>query len=191
MDTFDVTVLPVVTITQGTTPVAEGTDATFTVTATPAPGAALTVNVSVTQSGMFIDGTAPPTVEIPMGSTSATLTVPTDDDSNDEGSGSITATLAAGTGYIVGSPPSAVVTVNDNDGPAEPAVSISAARARVAEGTDATFMVTASTAPASALTVMVSVTQTGMFIMGTAPTSLTVEIPAGMMRATLMVATGE
>ena len=37
MDTFDVTVLPVVTITQGTTPVTEGTDATFTVTATPAP----------------------------------------------------------------------------------------------------------------------------------------------------------
>ena len=59
MDTFDVTVLPVVTITQGTTPVIEGTDATFTVTATPAPGAALTVNVNVTESGTFIMGHGP------------------------------------------------------------------------------------------------------------------------------------
>ena len=189
MDTFDVTVLPVVTITQGTTPVIEGTDATFTVTATPAPSAALTVNVNVTQSGMFIMGTAPPSLTVGT-SGSGTLTVPTDDDSNDEVGGSITATLASGTGYIVGSPSGATVTVNDNDGAVEPAVSISAAPATVTEGTDATFTVTASSAaPTGGLTVNVSVTQTGMFIMGTAPP--TVEIPMGSTSATLMVATDD
>ena len=114
MDTFDVTVLPVVTITQGTTPVIEGTDATFTVTATPAPSAALTVNVNVTQSGMFM-GTAPTSLTVGT-SGSGTLTVPTVDDTTDEVAGSITAMLAAGTGYIVGSQSSATVTVNDNDG---------------------------------------------------------------------------
>ena len=101
-------------------------------------------------------------------------------------SGSITATLAAGTGYVVGSPSSATVAVNDNDGDDEPTVSISAAAATVTEGNPATFTVTASTAPASALTVMVSVTQSGMFIMGTAPPSLTVGTSGS---ATLMVAT--
>ena len=186
MDTFDVTVLPVVTITQGTSPVTEGTAATFTVTATPAPAAALTVNVNVTQSGMFIMGTAPTSLTVGT-SGSGTLTVPTEGDTTDEVDGSITATLMMGTGYIVGSLSSATVTVNDNDGMALPAIGISAAPATVTEGTAATFMVTASTAPASDLTVMVSVTQTGMFIMGTAPTM--VEIPAGMISATLMVPT--
>ena len=184
MDTFDVTVLPVVTITRRTSPVTEGTDATFTVTATPAPTAALTVNVNVTESGMFM-GTAPTSLTVGT-SGSGTLTVPTDDDSTDEGSGSITATLAAGTGYIVGSQSSAVVTVNDNDGPDEPAVSISAAPTTVTEGTPARFTVTATPAPTTALTVNVSVTQTGMFIDGTAPPSLTVGTSG---RATLMVAT--
>ena len=52
----------------------------FTVTASSAaPTGGLTVMVTVTQTGMFIMGTAPPTVEIPMGSTSATLPVPTDE----------------------------------------------------------------------------------------------------------------
>ena len=83
MRTFDVTVLPVVTITQGTSPVTEGTDATFTVTASPVPAAALTVNVNVTQSGMFIMGTAPPSLTVGT-SGSGTLTVPTDDDGTDE-----------------------------------------------------------------------------------------------------------
>ena len=177
---------PTVSISAGGA-VTEGTAATFMVTADIMPVSDLAVNVSVSDSGSFISGTAPTTVMIPAGDTSATLTVATEDDSTDEGSGSITATLASGTGYIVGSPSSAVVTVNDNDGVVEPAVSISAVTSPVTEGTDATFTVMASTPPASALTVNVSVTQTGMFIMGTAPT--TVEIPAGMTSAPLMVAT--
>ena len=60
---------PAVTITAGTSPVTEGTAAEFTVTATTAPSSNLTVNVSVTDSGSFISGSAPTTVTIPMGST--------------------------------------------------------------------------------------------------------------------------
>ena len=79
--------------------------------------------------------------------------------------------------------------MNDNDSPTVVAryQHQRSPRRQVTEGTDATFMVTASTAPASALTVTVTVTQTGMFIMGTAPP--TVEIPAGMTTATLPVPT--
>ena len=173
MRTFDVTVLPVVTITQGTTPVAEGTDATFTVTATPAPTAALTVNVNVTESGMFM-GTAPTILTVGT-SGSGMLTVPTVDDTTDEVDGSITAMLTMGTGYIVGSQSSATVTVNDDDGVMLPAISISAAPATVTEGTERNLHGDGLNGPASALTVMVSVTQTGMFITGTAPPSLTVD----------------
>ena len=177
-----------VTITAGTSPVNEGTAATFTVTASAAaPTGGLTVNVSVTDSGNFISGTIPTMVMINSGATTATLTVNTDDDSVDEVGGAITAVVTAGTGYDVGTAASASVAVNDNDGAVEPSVSISAVNASVTEGTDATFTVTASMMPSSDLTVNVSVTQSGSFISGTAPTMVT--ITSGTTTATLPVAT--
>ena len=177
-----------VTITAGTSPVDEGTDATFTVTASAMPSSALTVNVSVTDSGSFISGSAPTTVTINPGSTSATLTVTTDDDSTDEVGGTITAMVATGTGYDVGTAASASVSVNDNDGAAEPTVTISAGGG-VTEGTSATFTVTASVMPSSNLTVNVSVTDNGSFISGVAPTTVTIN--PGSTSATLTVATDD
>ena len=72
---------PVLTIARDLSTVVEGTDATWTITADTAPSADLTVNVAVTESGSYIDGTAPTTVTLSSGDTTATLTVPTDDDS--------------------------------------------------------------------------------------------------------------
>ena len=109
---------PVLTIARDLSTVVEGTDATWAITADIAPSSDLTVNVDVTQSGTYIDGTAPTTVTLNSGSTSATLTVPTDDDSVDETDGSITATLETGTGYTLGSTTAATITVTDDDVPA-------------------------------------------------------------------------
>ena len=106
---------PQVTISAGTTPVTEGTSATFTITASSAPTSALTVNVNVSETGDVISGTAPSTVTIDANKTSATLTVATDDDGADESNGVITAEVQSGTGYTVGSTSSASVTVEDND----------------------------------------------------------------------------
>ena len=53
-------------------------------------------------------------------------------------------------------------------------MSISAVNAAVTEGMPATFTVTATTAPLSNLTVNVSVTDSGSFISGTAPTTVTI-----------------
>ena len=106
-----------VTISAGTTPVTEGTSATFTITASSAPTSALTVNVNVTQTGDVISGTASSTVTIDANQTSATLTVATDDDAADETNGVVTAEVQSGTGYTVGSTSSASVTVEDNDDP--------------------------------------------------------------------------
>ena len=53
----------------------------------------LHVTVMVTQDGDFISGTAPQTVTFAAGQTTATLSVPTSNDTIDEADGSITATL--------------------------------------------------------------------------------------------------
>ena len=107
--------IPQVTISAGTSPITEGTAATFTITATPAPTTELTVNVNITQTGNVLSGTPPSTLTISANQTTATLTVATDDDNVDEEASAITAALQAGTGYTVGDPSSASVTVNDND----------------------------------------------------------------------------
>ena len=106
---------PQVTISAGTTPVIEGTDVTFTITASFAPTSALTVNVDVSEGGDVISGTAPSTVTIDANKTSAKLTVATDNDDAGEFNSVITAEVERGTGYTVGSTSSASVTVNDND----------------------------------------------------------------------------
>ena len=59
----------------------EGTAASFTVTRIgTALTAPLTVSVTVSESGTVISGTAPSSVVILTGQTSATLTIPTVDD---------------------------------------------------------------------------------------------------------------
>ena len=82
----------------------EGAAAEFTVTADSAPSADLTVNLTVSESGDFVasgdKGSA--TVTITASNTTATLSVPTVNDSADETDGTVTATVATGTGYTVG-----------------------------------------------------------------------------------------
>ena len=166
---------PEIRISAGTA-VTEGAAATFTVTATPAPTTALTVNLSVSQSGSYATTTGTDTVTIPP-SGSATFTVSTTNDSTDEPNGSVTATLSTGTGYTVsGTNKAATVAVSDDDDPpvVTPVISI-AAGSSITEGADASFTVTASPAPTSALTVNVTISQSVSF--GGATGSRTVTIP--------------
>ncbi|MDE2982702.1 MAG: SwmB domain-containing protein [Gemmatimonadota bacterium] len=97
-------------------PVAEGGNATFTLTASPAPSADITVNLGVSQSGNYVADAdlGSKTVTVPTTGT-ATYTVPTVNDATDEPNGSVTVTVQAGAGYNVGAPDAASVTVNDND----------------------------------------------------------------------------
>ncbi len=107
---------PVVSITAGSG-ITEGEAAGFTITASPEPGTALSVDVRVTASGYFGATTGSRTVTIPTGG-SATFSVGTVDDALDEIDGSITGMLQGGSGYTV-SPTqgSATVQVADNDPP--------------------------------------------------------------------------
>ena len=154
---------PEISISAGSA-VSEGADATFTVTASPVPTAALTVNLTVSQSGSFGATTGADTVTIPT-TGSATFTVSTTNDSTDEPDGSVTATLSIGSGYTVsGANNAATVSVSDDDAPpATPVISI-AAGSGVTEGSDATFTVTASPAPTTALNISVTISQSGSYV---------------------------
>ena len=108
--------IPVITISGGSA-VTEGTDASFTVNANPAPATNLDVTVAVTQSGDFVASSnrGSKTVTINANATSKTYTVPTVNDVVDEANGSVTVTVNSGQGYTVGSTAAATVTVNDDD----------------------------------------------------------------------------
>ena len=177
---------PEVSVTGGAG-VTEGGDATFTVTASPAPASNLSVSLTVSASGDYGAATGQRAVTVPT-TGSATLTVGTADDDADEADGSVTATVDAGSGYTVSSTQgaatvgAATVGVADDDDAPVPEVSVTAGG--VTEGGDATFTVTASPAgrrPA----VSVTVTASGDY--GAATGQRTVTVPTGS--ATLTVGT--
>ena len=116
---------PEITIAAQTETVVEGLDATFTLTASRAPGADLTVHLTVTEAegSDFVvaeqEGAA--TATLAQGETEATFAVPTVDDTTDEPDGVVSASLASdgeeGLRYTIAAAPgdSASVAVTDND----------------------------------------------------------------------------
>ncbi|MCY3596436.1 MAG: hypothetical protein OXG71_03240 [Rhodospirillales bacterium] len=165
---------PEVTITAGSG-VTEGTAATFTLTADPAPSAALDVSVTVATDGDYGITAGERTVTIPT-TGSYTLTLATTGDEADEADGSVSVTVDDGTGYTVGDASSGSVAIADDDSPpaAEPEVTITAGDG-VTEGTAATFTLTADPAPAAPLDVTVTVAADGDY--GIAAGTQTVTIP--------------
>ena len=110
--------MPRISITAGAT-VTEGAAAVFTLTRSGTTTAALTVNVSVTETGAMLSAFRPSTVTFDAGDDSAPLTVATVNDNVVEGASDVTAEVQADTAtppnYAVGLTGSATLTVNDND----------------------------------------------------------------------------
>ena len=105
-----------VSIAAAATPVTEGADAVFTLTRTGDASSALTVGVSVSVSGAFLDVTAPTEAGFAAGASTATLRVATANDGTAEADGRVSASVASGTGYVVSvGAGSAGVDVFDND----------------------------------------------------------------------------
>ena len=130
---------PTVSIASGSG-VTEGTAASFTVSVSPALGADasnMTVNLNVGQMGSYVASgdLGMKQVTINAGSGSATYSVPTAADRQDEAAGSVTVNVDPGGGYQVsGSSASASVAVADND---NTTVSLSAAAGNIAEASGA------------------------------------------------------
>ncbi len=177
---------PEVSIAAGSD-VVEGSNATFTLAASPAPAANLDVTVTVSATGSYGVTTGSQSVSIPT-SGSATFTVATSGDTVDEVDGSVTVTLVDGAGYDLNSSASAAsVTVSDDDDPPPPVPEVSiTAGSTVTEGSNATFTLTASPVPSAALQVNVNVTASGDY--GVTAGSQTVSIPTSG-SATFTVAT--
>ena len=156
---------PLVSVTAGTSPVTEGTAASFTLTASPAPTTAITVSYTVTQSGSYVTsgGTGSKSVSIGTSGT-ATVTVPTQDDSTDETNGSVTITINTGADYAPGSSSTATVNVNDDDGGGTLPVLKMEPGSVTTEGSTAYFSVSASPSVSGTLSVSYTVTQNGAFV---------------------------
>ena len=107
---------PSVTITGGPAEMSEGSTASFTLTANPAPSASFTVTVNVTDSGDFATAGQSGSRTVSIGPDGAgSFTVTTVDDGVYELNGAIRATVQVGDGYTVGAPSLASVAVTDND----------------------------------------------------------------------------
>ncbi len=174
--------VPEITLSGGS-PVTEGGDASFTLTATPAPASNIQVSVTVSETGSFAVPGAIGTRAVTVGTSgTADFTVATDDDDADEADGSIDATITAATGYTVGGPAVASVAVSDNDTPVVKITTTSGGT----EGGDASFTLAATPAPASNLAVSVAVTAMGDYGVATGDRKVTIPTSG---RATLTVAT--
>ena len=190
--------VPTVTIGAGAT-VTEGGGAEFTVSASPAPTADLTVHLTVADDAAsdFVASVdeGDDTVVIKANQASAAFTVATVDDTIDEADGAVAVRVAASKAtpadYAVGTRARASVTVRDDDGAATaPAVTVSAGAA-VTEGGDAQFTVSAAPAPTADLTVNLTVSDdaTGDFVASADEGAKEVIIRANRASATFTVAT--
>ena len=109
------TAFPEVSIAAGPDSVEEGDPATFTLSRTD-PAAALTVTVSVTESGAMLSGAPPETVAFGAGESAKTLSVATDDDAVVEAASTVTAVVVVASGYRVApGAASAEVEIEDDD----------------------------------------------------------------------------
>ena len=154
---------PVVSIAGGDA-ITEGGNARFTLTASPAPRNNIRVRVTISQTGNFAAGGQIRTRTETVGSSgTASFTVATTDDSQDEPDGAINARVNDGADYDVDSQNgSASVTVEDNDEPL-PLISISRDAASVGEGQLVGFTISAAPAPTADLDVRLDISQTGDF----------------------------
>ena len=130
------------------TPVTEGAALGFALTRTGETTQALTVTVSVTETGTTLSGTPPASATFASGSDRAVLSVATEDDEASEAASTVTATVSPGEGYTVeDASASAQAVVEDDD--AVPVVS-TASPIVVAENRTAVVTLTATDADTAA-----------------------------------------
>ena len=150
--TIDDDELPEVSLSASPNPVLEGSSVTVTVKLSSALTSALTVPLTVTAgTAEAADYSAPASVTVAAGSTSATAAITTNQDADEADE---TFTVALGTlpsSVTAGSPNSVQIVINDDEG--LPAVSLSASSGEVAEGSSVTVTATLDEALTEAVTI--------------------------------------
>ena len=142
--------VPTVRITADVGSVPEGGEARFRLVREGDLSVSMNVPVAVTETGEFLAGTPPDSVEFTVGEAEAILVLATVDDELDERDGTIEATITTSDDYEIGGSATASLTVTDND--AVPAIIIAGAQASEREG-EIVFPVTLRGASAYEVTV--------------------------------------
>lgn len=178
---------PVVTITPDASSVPEGQTASVTVTSSQATTSALTVNL--TFAGTAVAGTdyqLPPNsqVTIPAGQTSVTVPLNTSQDTIVENDPTISVSVGAGTGYVVGTPATADVAIDDDDAPE---IEITGSTT-IAEGQNATLTITADQSSTGPIVVNLAPSGAAQPSADYVTLPATVTLPAGATSATVNVA---
>ncbi len=183
--------IPEVTISGGAA-VIEGEAAMVTLQTDRAPAVDLTIQLDVSEVGAgdfltpFAEGRH--TVTLVRGTTTVPYAIPTYDDARIEADGAISARVAFGTGYAVGSPSTATVNVRDNDRVGTPAVTITGGAA-ITEGEAAVFTVRATPTPITPLTIRLDVSEQGDFLASGSEGHQTVTMASGATRVQYSVLT--
>ena len=134
-------VQPGATIAAGTTPVAEGAPVSFIVSLDRTAQADLSIPISVIDDSGVLSAAAPTSAAFAIGDSSMTFTLPTRDDNVIEPPSTVKVSLAAGSGYTLGTTTSVSVSVTDND---TAAWTMSAQPAEIDEGSASTVTVAVS-----------------------------------------------
>ncbi len=166
LDDFSIEDPLLISITGGTA-VTEGSPATFTVTANRVPSSALMIDLTVADAaaGDYLDsGDEGDNMVTLSGATTATVEIPTQTDSTDETNGTITVTIADGTGYTVGMPSSAMVGVTDDDATT---VTLTGTAGNISEGVTRNLTVTLDRALVAGESLAVPLTLGGTATRGT------------------------
>ena len=176
--------LPTVSIATDQESVAEGEEIQFTLTRTGQGD--LTVTVELTLQGDFFAADQPTQTTATFGpsDTEVTVSVPTQDDEVNEADGAVSATLAEGEGYTIGSSASATTTVTDDD---LSVVSVERVQETRAEGEEIQFTLTRT--GQGALTVTVELTLQGDFFAADQPTQMTATFATSDTEVTVSVPT--
>lgn len=158
---------PVVQFSTASWDVAEGSNATITVTRSGATGGASKVNYAssdgTAQAGINYSSAAG-TLNFAAGETSKTFTVSSLDDIFYGSNTTVNLTLSSPVGAVVGTPANAVLTITDNDVP--PVLQFSAATYSATEGGSATITVARSGAVGGSTTVEYETAAGGSASMG-------------------------
>jgi multidrug efflux pump subunit AcrA (membrane-fusion protein) len=127
----------------GSTSIAQGQSAVVTIIANQAPANDVQVNLSVGGSAQAdVDYVAfPPTVVLPAGRTSTTVTVQSKVSTTIKPDRFLVVGLGQSGSYTIGSPSSATVTIRGDSGSVKPVLTITAGNIRVNGGTPAQFTI--------------------------------------------------
>jgi len=182
---------PAATITATDSASSEGPLNTGTFTVTLSNPSSTATNVNFTVGGTATNGTDYTTitasVSVLAGSTTATKLITPTDDSVYEGTETVVLTLAAGTGYSIGSFSAATVTLADSESPPVATITATDNAATETAGNTGTFTITLSGLSSSATTV--NFTAGGSAVNGTDYTSIgtSVSITAGATTKTITI----